>query len=87
MPLVRKPSSFACLAERLARTGTGPNRSVVWPAGATKRKGPHAESGEEMALREPFEVARADVFNAAPVDDAIGDESGGDEVFESISSI
>jgi hypothetical protein len=36
VPLVSKPNSFACRAERLARTGTGPNRSVIWPAGETK---------------------------------------------------
>lgn len=36
VPLVIKPSSRACRAERLARTGTGPNRSIIWPAGATK---------------------------------------------------
>jgi hypothetical protein len=29
VPLVSKPSAFACRAERLARTGTGPNRSVI----------------------------------------------------------
>jgi hypothetical protein len=29
VPLVSKPSAFACRAERLARTGTGPNRSII----------------------------------------------------------
>jgi hypothetical protein len=29
VPLVSKPSAFACRAERLARTGTSPNRSIV----------------------------------------------------------
>jgi len=32
MPLVRKPLSFACRAERLAWAGAGPHWSIVWPS-------------------------------------------------------
>jgi hypothetical protein len=52
VPLVIKPSSLACRAERLARTGTSPNRSVVTPSGRPEGMGPDANACEEMALRE-----------------------------------
>ena len=52
VPLVIKPSSFACRAERLARTGTSPNRSVVAPSGRPEGMGPNANACEEMALCE-----------------------------------
>jgi hypothetical protein len=52
VPLVIKPSSFACRAERLARTGTSPNRSVVAPSGRPEGMGPNANACEEMALGE-----------------------------------
>jgi hypothetical protein len=59
-----KPNAFACLAERLARTGTGPNRSVVSPASESKRDGPSAKAGEEMALGESAKVVWSNIFNA-----------------------
>jgi hypothetical protein len=34
VPLVSKPFSFACLAERLAGTGAGPDRTIIGPTGA-----------------------------------------------------
>jgi hypothetical protein len=82
VPLVSKPSSFACRAERLARTGTGPNRSVVCPASTAESQAPDADAGEEMALGELAQVCGAHVLDAAGVDDAIGDVAGGDEVAE-----
>jgi hypothetical protein len=82
VPLVSKPSSFACRAERLARTGTGPNRSVVWPASTAESQAPDPDAGEEMALGELAEVVGAHVLDASGVNDAIGDVSGGDEVAE-----
>jgi hypothetical protein len=36
VPLVSKPSSFACRAERLARTGSCPDWLVVRPSGASQ---------------------------------------------------
>jgi hypothetical protein len=87
VPLVSKPSAFACRAERLARTGTCPNRSVVRPPGATKRVAPDADAGEEVALGEAVEVARVNVLDASLVDDSIGDESSTDEFSEPVRSI
>ena len=63
VPLVSKPSSFACRAERLARTGTSPNRSVVCPSCRSQGMGPDANAGEEMALREAAQVAGEDIFD------------------------
>jgi hypothetical protein len=57
VPLVSKRSSLACRAERLAGAGTGPNRSVVRPAGEPKRGRPAADAGEEVALGVAGEVA------------------------------
>lgn len=67
---VRKPSSSACRAERLARTGTGPNRSIIWPAGATKREGPDADACEEVALRETAQIAWVDILDTPFIHDA-----------------
>jgi hypothetical protein len=64
VPLVIKPSSFACLAERLARTGTGPNRSVITESGASKRVAPDADSSEEVTLGISAQVVRSDILNA-----------------------
>ena len=82
VPLVSKPSAFACRAERLARTGTGPNRSIVGDAGQSQGMRPDADAGEEVALREAAQVGGMNVLDAAFIDDAIGDVSGGDEVAE-----
>ncbi|MFC3470176.1 hypothetical protein ACFOHT_09945 [Massilia oculi] len=73
VPLVSKPSSLACRAERLAGTGTSPNRSVVWPAGAAKCQGPHADAGEEVALGEILEVGGVYILYAPGVDHAGSD--------------
>ena len=57
VPLVIKPSTFACRAERLARTGAGPNRSIVRPTRTSQGKAPNANAGEEMALGKTGEVS------------------------------
>jgi hypothetical protein len=67
VPLVSKRSSFACRAERLARTGTGPNRSVVRPSSASKRVAPDADSCEEMALGVSAQVVWSNIFYAPGV--------------------
>jgi hypothetical protein len=87
VPLVSKPSSFACRAERLARTGTGPNRSVVWPASTAESQAPDPDAGEEVALCEAGEVGRAHVLDASLIDDAGRDVSSVDEVSEPLSCI
>jgi hypothetical protein len=63
VPLVIKPSAFACRAERLARTGTSPNRSVVAPSGGSQGMAPNADAGEEVALGEAAQVAWVNIFN------------------------
>jgi hypothetical protein len=78
MPWVRKPSSSACRAERLARTGTGPNRSIIGPAGLTQGIGPNADSGEEMALCEFAQVIRVHILDRSFIDNAWRDMSGAD---------
>ena len=63
VPLVRKPSSRACRAERLTRAGTSPYGPVVAPSGRPEGMGPDANTGEEMALGESPQVVRSDIFN------------------------
>jgi hypothetical protein len=50
VPLVSKPLSLACLAERLARAGAGPDSPVVGPASSSEGETPGTDSGEEVAL-------------------------------------
>lgn len=70
VPLVIKPSALACRAERLARTGTGPNRSVVGPAGAAQGQAPDTNAGEKVALGELAQVVGVNIFNAPFVNNA-----------------
>jgi len=87
VPLVSKPSALACRAERLARTGTGPNRSIVAPTGTPERKGPDADTGKKMALRELAEIVWLYIFNAPGVDHAGGDVAGRDQVAQPLGCI
>jgi hypothetical protein len=80
VPLVSKPSSLACRAERLTRTGTSPNRSVIRESGAAKREAPNSDAGEEVALREAVKVSRSNVLDASLVNDSGCDVAGCDEV-------
>lgn len=76
VPLISKPKSFACLAERLARTGTGPNRSVIWEPGAAKGERPNSDPGEEVTLRESAQIAWMDIFDTPFIHDAWRDVAG-----------
>ncbi|MBB5543572.1 hypothetical protein GGD70_003887 [Paraburkholderia fungorum] len=87
VPLVSKPSAFACRAERLARTGTGPNRSIVRPASESKRVRPDTDSGEEMALGESEKVVWSDIFNAPFINVAGGNVTGGYQVAQPLRSV
>lgn len=87
VPLVSKPSSFACRAERLAGAGTGPNRSIIWPAGAAQRVGPDADAGKPVTLRVAAHVVGVHVLDAAFVNVARGDVSCGNEVAEPLRCI
>jgi hypothetical protein len=65
VPLISSSSAFACRAERLARATSCPDRSSISPSGKTKRVGPDANAGEEVALGVLGDFVRRDVFNAA----------------------
>jgi hypothetical protein len=64
VPLVSKPLSRACRAERLAWAGAGPNRSSVTPSSASQGKRPAADAGKEVALRVATQVVRLDILDA-----------------------
>jgi hypothetical protein len=87
MSFIIYPLALSGNAERLARTGTGPNRSIIWPACAPKGVAPNTDAGEEVALRESVEVARVHVFDASLVNDSISDVSCRDEVSQPLSCI
>lgn len=87
MTRVIKPSSFACRGERLARTGTGPNRSIIWPAGAAKGERPDADSREEVALCVVLEVIWVNILDRSFVDVARCYVAGGDQVSKPLSGI
>lgn len=80
MPLVRSPCSFACLGERLARTGGGPDAPVVGPLGETQSSGPSSEAGEEMVLGESPEIVGSDILNIPLVYLSGGDVPVSDEI-------
>lgn len=87
VPLVSKPCSLACAAERLARAGPGPDRPVVWPPRLPERIGPDPDPGEEVALREPFEFARSDIKNTPLVNFTVGYEAGSYQVAQPLGCI
>jgi hypothetical protein len=72
VPLVSKPSAFACDAERLARETGGPDWSVVGPAALPEGVAPDANSGAEMNLGEASIVVWCDVPEVSLVDFSIG---------------
>jgi hypothetical protein len=80
VPLVIKPSAFACRAERLARTGTSPNGSVVAPSGRSQGMAPNANTGKKVALGETAQVAWVDIFNTPFVNIAGRDVPGINQV-------
>jgi hypothetical protein len=80
VPLVSKPISFACRAERLARAGASPDWFIVRPSGEAQGMRPDANSGEKVALGKSSQVVRCDIFNTPFVNFARGDMTAGDEV-------
>jgi hypothetical protein len=64
VPLVSKPLSFACLAERLAWAGACPNGAVVRPARETEGVGPNTDASKEMTLRKLRQKVRWDILDA-----------------------
>ena len=87
VPRVIEPAAFACRAERLAREGSGPDRSVVRPSGKSQGVGPDTDPGEEVALRVSSEVIWAYVLYAALVHIAGGDVTGGDQVPQPLDGV
>lgn len=87
MALVIKPKSFACRGERLARTGTRPNRSIIWPSGTAKGERPDADAGEEVALSVGLEVIGVYVLDRAFIDVAGRDMPGSDQVAQPLGGV
>ena len=75
-----KPCSFACRGERLARAGSGPDRSAVRPSCGPKGSAPDADSGEEVALGVSQKVGWSDIFNASGIHVAGCNVTGFEEV-------
>jgi hypothetical protein len=80
VPLVSKPISFACRAERLAWAATGPDRMIVGPSGAAQRIAPDADAGEEVALNKSGKVGWSNVTNVPFVHDAGSDVARSDKL-------
>jgi hypothetical protein len=73
MPLVIKPSAFACRAERLAGAGSCPDGAIICPACAAQGVRPDANSCEEMALGEIGKFVWGDIVYAPFIYDTISD--------------
>jgi hypothetical protein len=80
VPLVSKPISFACRAERLAWAGTGPDGAIIRPTRTSQGIGPDSGPGEEMALPKPGKVIWSYILDAPFVDDAGRDMAIGDKL-------
>ena len=79
MPVVSKPSSFACRAERLARAGPGPDGLVVRPSREAQCERPSADSGEKVVLVVPAEFFWRDISDISFIDIAVCDMPFPDE--------
>jgi hypothetical protein len=63
VPLVSKPSAFACRAERLARATPCPHWPIVRPSRKSERIAPSTDPREEVTLVEPVEVLGFNVLD------------------------
>jgi len=79
MPWIIGSETFARRAERLARTGAGPERSVVRPSSKSSCDGPEAAACKEMALGVAGEVAGPHVLDGSIVNVAWCDDVSVDE--------
>lgn len=79
VPLVSKPSSFACRAERLAWAGHGPNGAAVGPTGATQGVGPDPDAGEEVALSKSSKFIWTNIADVPFVNDTGRNVASGNE--------
>jgi hypothetical protein len=87
VPLVSKPSAFACIGERLTRAATCPHSSGVSPASKAESSGPDTDAREKMTLGELSQLNRMDVFDAAGVDDTVCDVTLGDKVAQPLCCV
>jgi hypothetical protein len=78
MPLVNKPNSFACRAERLAGARACPNWAIVMPPSAAQGVAPNPDAGEEMTLSVSAQVARSNILDTPFVHVSRRDVSGFD---------
>jgi hypothetical protein len=67
MPLIVKPSSFTCRAERLARARTSPCADTWRPSGNLQGNGPARNPREEMETLKACEVSWLNVFDASSI--------------------
>jgi len=79
VPLVSNPRSSACRAERLARTGSRPNRAVVGPSGEAQAEAPAADPCEEVALSVSTQSIWVHVSDVGLIHISIRDQTALDE--------
>lgn len=82
MPLVSKPCSLACRAERLAREAGGPDGEVVGNSGLFEREAPDSDAGAQVHLPVSGEFVGPDVPEVSGIDFSIGNQSILDEFTE-----
>ena len=87
MPLVTKPSAFACCAERLAGARACPNWAIVSPPSAAQGVAPDPDAGEEMALGVGSQVVGSDIGQASFIYVAGRDMPCSDQVSQPLSGI
>jgi hypothetical protein len=75
VPLVSNPFSFACVAERLARARTCPDRTVVVPTRTSERVTPDSNPCKEVALSKFKKFFWSDITDAPSIDNTICDVS------------
>lgn len=73
---------FSGDAERWTRAAACPCFFVLWPSGEGESERPSSDAGEEMALGKTGEVGSCDVADVPIVNDAFGEFSGTDKLFD-----
>ena len=79
VPLIIKPSSFACRAERLAWAGACPDGAVVGPPSESQGEGPSSNPREEVALRISSKLIWPNIFDTPFVYESGRYLPGGDQ--------
>jgi hypothetical protein len=82
MPLIVKPSSFTCRAERLARATASPDGAICRPSGKLQGISPSADAGEEMTLAITAEVSGLNVLDASLIHFPLRDQPALDQFSE-----